>query len=82
MENNISRLFVDFLLEHNAYKSYCRNLYHRLRDDQAVNNFIKRHLSSPRGLINVAFIWSSSQEGGKYWSKLHDKWCAILEEGK
>lgn len=38
------------------------------------------HRDSSYDLINSAFPWASTDEGHRFWDRIHDKWCSFLDD--
>lgn len=67
-------LFLIFLRQNGAYRSFMRNCsefnpHSRIADLEST---------SPNFYISDAFGWPLTPEGGKYWSDLNDKWLYVL----
>jgi len=81
--DNVKAL-MRFLKEHGAYYKFVK-YFLTSRNIKIRSGWITHHSSSVLGweflpkdvLINFAFIWTETDEGGNYWSNLADEWRKI-----
>lgn len=67
-------LFIKFLLHKNCYSEYYRNYQEQNYIWFDIRN--KKHIKTynPYEYINMAFGWSETMEGHRFWSSLNDLW--------
>ena len=63
--------FIKFLEDNNAWENFERNLIEQGRDVKRYRRDCKNY---PNSHLTLAFTWSETKEGSKYWSRLDDKW--------
>lgn len=76
----ISPAFSTFLRERmieDKFLSYTLS-YINSRPEERAEPLIHRLQSNHCGIISSAFTWSSTHEGGDYWSNLSRQWGEIL----
>ncbi len=76
---NHAKNFRNFLMEHNAYESFCRQIGEQRRN---TFNKITTNRLNFRSIIDEALAWSTTSEGRNYWSDLNSLWNKGLENGK
>lgn len=75
--------FSKFLKCHKADNAYFYNCMNSHRNGIKTKNdfgkFIIKSIKEFQGLnlINLAFVWSETKEGPRFWNDLHNKWIDI-----
>lgn len=67
----MKKRFYQFLKDNNCLIEYLCNRYHQR------NKINLQKIKDPKMLIATAFIWSNTEEGYIFWSRIDDKWNEI-----
>ena len=63
--------FIKFLEDNNAWEKFERNF---IKQGVDVKEYKRGCKTFERSHLTLAFTWSETKEGSKYWSRLNDKW--------
>ena len=80
MPHTISKIFIRFLKEHDAYKRYFKYANFQ-REYKSLDALIEETLLNPSRLIEYPHIfttWILTEEGETYWRVLHMLWLNKL----
>lgn len=70
-KDNTMEKFIKFLEDNNAWENFERNFIEQGTD---VKDYKRDCKTFERSHLTLAFTWSETKEGSKYWSRLDDKW--------
>ena len=74
--------FRDFLMDNNAYEQYLDNCFEKPYYKDWIENIDKHTKQNPAGLINNAFTWAATKQGGQFWTNLSNKWMKEIQKIK
>lgn len=72
-DSDVKKLFIQFLKDEGVYNRFCAYLH------KDINEFLKKQ-RGPEFYISSTFIFGDTDEGGPFWSKIHDKWVKLLDK--
>jgi hypothetical protein len=72
------RRFYSWLQKKGAYEQYKRNRH--IANNSPFSWGYRNHFDSPAGFISMAFDWSDTPEGDRFWCALHEKWVRLWRD--